>query len=154
MELEKAKKIALRFLNYRPRTVKEIEIHLKKKKFSQEIIEQVVEYLLNLSYLNDELFCELWIKDRIKLKPMGKKRIYYELEQKGIKGELIELSLEKYFSDDLEYSLAKELAEKKCERLNIEDISQKKKKIKDFLYRRGFNLYILDNIIDDVNNRC
>ncbi|SMB96270.1 regulatory protein [Desulfonispora thiosulfatigenes DSM 11270] len=151
MELSKAQSLALKYLSYRPRTIKELETYLMKKKADMDIIQEVINYLLNLSYLNDEKFCELWIKDRINLKPMGKTRIYYDLLQKGVKKEVIEICLEEHLPNELEYELALELAKNKSLKLESDDEFKKNKKLSDFMYRRGFSYSIINSVINEIN---
>jgi len=140
MILEKAKAYALKYLTYRPRSIKEVKDYLKKKKVSPEIIEKVIDYLLTLSYLNDEEFCALWIRNRMQLKPMGKKRLYNELVEKGVEASLIEEVLQKMMPEEVEIRLARQLLIKKKLRINEPE------KLKSFLYRRGFSFSIIEKV--------
>ena len=92
--VEQAKALALKFLSYRPRTVQEVRLFLQKKKFNQNVIEEVIKYLQEISYLDDMQFCELWIRNRLLLKPMGRKRLYDELINKGVDPSIVEQVLE------------------------------------------------------------
>lgn len=147
---QKAKEQALRYLNYRPRTIKEVEDYLIKKHYELGIVEQVINYLLDMSYLNDELFCQLWIENRLKLKPMGKKRLFQELIQKGVATSVIDITLEQYFNINTEFQLALELAKKRIKKINYQDNKNIKRKISGFLYRRGFAISTINSVMEEV----
>ena len=150
MTLKKAQSLALRYLSYRPRTCKEVHDHLAKKEIDQDIIEEVLDYLSGLSYLDDENFCELWIRDRVNLKPMGKIRISQELQKKGVSKEIIDASLEEHLPQELEYELALELAKKRISKLESKEDLKEMKKMQSYLYRRGFNSYIINEVSSEV----
>lgn len=149
--LAKAKSQALRFLALRPRSIHEIRTFLTKKGHEAILIAEVISYLEELGYLNDYQFCQLWIEDRIKLKPMGKRRIYKELLIKGIKAQTIKDTLENFFDEEIERELAFTLVQKKI------GVYNSKEKMARFLYNRGFNTGIIgqiitSNIIDNGSN--
>lgn len=150
MELKKAQNLALKYLSYRPRTKKEVKDHLMKKEIDEDTIEEVINYLLDLSYLDDENFCEMWIRDRVNLKPMGKIRISQELQKKGVAKEVIEISLENNLSQELEYELAVELAKKRISKLESKEDLKEMKKMQSYLYRRGFSTHIINDVTHEV----
>lgn len=146
--LAKAKSQALRFLAFRQRSIHEIRIFLTKKGHEEKIVEEVIDYLEELGYLNDQQFCQFWIEDRIRLKPMGKRRIYNELLIKGIKPEFIKEALENSFDEGLEKELATSLVKKKMK------IFDSQEKMARFLYSRGFDTGTIRQIINQtfINN--
>lgn len=154
MDLKKAQTLALKYLSYRPRTTQEVKDHLYKKNADEEIVEQVIDYLFSLSYLDDENFCELWIRDRVNLKPMGKFRLLQELLDKGVEKEVIESSLENHLPQQLEYELAVELAKKRISKLESYDDLREMKKMQNFLYRRGFSANIINDVTNEVWGSC
>uniref|UniRef100_A0A7C4M0P6 Regulatory protein RecX n=1 Tax=candidate division CPR3 bacterium TaxID=2268181 RepID=A0A7C4M0P6_UNCC3 len=64
---------ALRSLKLRDRSEKEIRDKLKQKEFAVSAIDKVVEKLYHLDFLNDKRFAEIFVRDRMKLKPKGKR---------------------------------------------------------------------------------
>ena len=138
--LAKAKSQALRFLAYRNRSTHEIRTFLTKKKYEDNIVEEVVNYLEELGYLNDYQFCQFWIEDRSRFKPMGKRRIYNELLIKGINPENIKEAL-KIFDEEREREVAISLVKKKMKRYDS------KEKMARFLYNRGFDTGLIRHVI-------
>lgn len=146
---EKSFEKALRFLSFRPRSIKETENYLIKKGFDQKEIQQTTQKLKNLGLLNDLEFASAWIKDRIKLKPSGRIRIILELKQKGVPKEIIEKALED-FSDDQEFTLAYQEALKKNEHMGHLTKREKKQKIISYLLRKGFYYPLIQKVFQKI----
>ncbi|WP_058485406.1 RecX family transcriptional regulator [Defluviitalea phaphyphila] len=139
-DYNKAKNIALNFLSYRPRSEKEIRNKLASKEYDEAIIEKVIDFLKKYDYVNDEKFAINYVKYYTHTKILGKKKIEYDLKQKGIKQKIIENVLNNIELDELNNAL--KLIEKKCPLK--ENIDQKKKqKIYQFLLRKGFSYDVI-----------
>lgn len=137
-EYKKALGSALRILGRRSHTVKELEIKLLRKGYSKEVVDQVIEYCLKNSYLDDLEFTRQWILGRLRFKPRGKKLIYQELRHKGIDPSIIESILENLISSQEELNLAVELLRKKYSQGDTMD-QRKKGQLYRFLGRKGFS---------------
>ena len=86
-------------LSYRSRSGFEIRGDLRKKGFSQEVINKVIEDLQERGWLDDrELAHDIisYGQDRNK----GWMRIYADLRRRGIERSLAEESLERYYDVD------------------------------------------------------
>jgi regulatory protein len=81
--VDKAYDQSLRYLSFRPRTVQEVRQYLQKKGISDENTEFVIERLTEQGYLNDAEFGRIWVNDRERLNPKGKRALQYELRQKA-----------------------------------------------------------------------
>ena len=132
---DEAKTRIMKFIAYKKRTEQEI-----RNKFKNEILEEVIEYLKQAKYIDDDDFVHKKINEFIKLKTMSIKEIKYKLIEKGINKKLIEKYIENNREELEEY-------EKKC----IEKIKIKKSKnmdedkINQYLYRKGFNISKYNN---------
>jgi len=89
----KAREAALKKLGSRMRTEKEIRDHLRLLDFSEEDVNDAVDFLKEYSYLNDERYCRQYYAYA---RPKGKAlyRIIRELEQKGIHAAIARTALE------------------------------------------------------------
>lgn len=141
---EKYYNYSLRFLSYRPRSEKEIRDYLKKKKVSQDIIQQIIAKLKEHKFLNDEEFTKWWVESRTRFKPRSLRLIKMELKQKGISSDIIDAQV----SNDFEQ--AKKLAEKKIARYKGLSKNQLYQKLGGLLSRRGFNYETVKKVIDEV----
>lgn len=141
--------IAVRFLSFRPRSEKEVRDNLFQKKAPPEIIDSIITILKKQRFLNDEHFVLWWREQRTKVRPRSDRFIKYELQQKGIKSELIETLFtkqeEKSFSD---LEKAKRLVEKKLGQLKDLPFDQQYQKLGALLARRGFDWDTIQQAID------
>ena len=91
--LKKAKNQALKYLSYKDRSKWEINQYLEKKKHSHLVIQQTLEYLENLNYVDDQQFALQWGQFNINKKKLGRNRLYLELLNKGIDRKILEESV-------------------------------------------------------------
>ncbi len=142
--------IALRFLSFRSRSEKEVRDNLLKKDASYEIIEQIISWLLDHKFIDDEEFARRFIEQRIKLRPRGMRVIKMELKQKGISQEVIEeITAKNEGEDDNELAMARRIVEKKIMKykgLEKKDIYQK---LGAHLASKGFNWDTIKESIDE-----
>jgi len=147
--LHKARADALRLLRFRPRSVKEMAGRLKQKGHRGIIIARAIDELEGKGLLDDKTFAKLWIGDRISLKPAGKILILRELRAKGLEENTIESAFAEYEGLFDEAELAGPLARKKIAGLKGLEPEKAKKKIFDFLSRRGFSHNTIWKVIKD-----
>ena len=121
----------------RPRSIEELKEKLRNKKFSDDEIEETVEYLVETKLLDDRAFTKSWIAYRLS-RPFGFRRIYSELSSKGVAKEIIEEAIAQAKGEYAETDVILEVARRRWERLSGIDPQKKKKRLCDFLLRRGF----------------
>ncbi len=138
-ELKRAKAAALRYLSYRDRSEFEVRDRLKKKEFAGSIIQDTVEWLTGLGYLNDERFALAWSRSRVSTKKFGEYRLRRELSAKGLAKEIIEQALKTVYSETDESDLAQACAQKKLSHLKGIDSKSKSRRLAQFLQRKGFS---------------
>ncbi|HWI55411.1 MAG TPA: regulatory protein RecX [Desulfobacteria bacterium] len=144
-QFNSAKNHALKYLSFRPRTVKEIATKLKDKGFDTEVISAVIEFLMEYKLVDDDAFASMWIRNRTKLKPTGRQRIKNELFQKGIDKETIERNISELLPED-EERMAALLIEKKIRRAEFSY-----KRLEGFLLRRGFSTGIVKRVLSSYS---
>jgi len=113
-EFDKEKTRILKYILYKKRTEKEV-----RRKFSNEIeenlLEDIIEYLKEAKYINDNDYIERTINNFMILKNLSIKEIQYKLQAKG----LTKNQIEDYFSEnreeleEYEIKSAKNIANKK-----------------------------------------
>lgn len=142
---EKLMGSAIRYVSFRPRSEKEIREFLQKKldlyhTTAPLILEKVISRLRELGYADDAKFAAWWVEQRSGRKPKGKKLIERELEVKGIQ---VDVSID-------EKTLATRAVEKKLMLWKHLSFFEQKKKISDYLYRRGFGWDTIGSVVDGV----
>lgn len=149
-ELAKAKNKALALLSYRSRSVQEIKDKLKEKGIDEKIIDRTVDDFLRVGLLNDEAFASAYTQTRMIQKPMSKRLLLQELKQKGVDESAASAAVEESYKEQTEESLAMELISQRMGRYRREPPQKAKKKIADFLARRGFSWEVIQGTIQQL----
>jgi regulatory protein len=152
-DFNKSKKLALKYLARKPRSVKEIEIYLTQKCFDKTAIENTLEYLENLDYLNDKKLALSYAEHRKNFKKEGKLRIENELIRRGISSENASQALIALFQENEELNLAKLFAEKFLSQMSSQEPEKFKKKLIHKLKRKGYCDSIVLTVIKSLPNR-
>lgn len=133
------KAAALRFLKIRPRSIGELKEKLRLKGFSKDEIEITVLDLTASGLLDDRAFTKSWINYRL-ARPFGFRRIIGELKDKGIDPQTIEQAIAEVKGSVNVEDVVMDLAQRRWQRLPAAlDPAKKKKRVLDFLLRRGFD---------------
>jgi regulatory protein len=138
---------ALCLVSYRPRSTGEIRSRLLREGFEEQVVSGAIGRLAKLKMVDDESFSKEWVRSRMAGKPMGKPRLKYELRRKGVAADVIDKALEQV-DDVKEHELAMSLAETKMRKFS-EGI-EARKKLAEFLARRGFRWGIVNRVIGDL----
>lgn len=148
-DIRSAKRIAYQLLKFRARSEKEIRDRLKQKGFPAEIINQAIEHLYRLKYLNDREFAVAWTNSRLN-KPLGVRRIRLELKQKGVSEDIIAETWDSVRDQYREYDTVLALAKAKLKRMKGVEDAKAKRRIYIFLAGRGFNLDTINEVMDNL----
>jgi regulatory protein len=125
---------ALRYLGMRPRSSAEIVTYLKRKEYDEAIVEVVVRRLHEQGYLDDEAFARFWVENRNRFRPRGAQALRYELRQKGVERDTIDVTLEEQDEDGAAWAAVEG---KMARWANLEKF-EFEQKLMTFLARRGF----------------
>ena len=147
--MQKAKADASRLLRFRPRSVKEMAQRLKQKGHRGFMIAQIIDELKEKKMLDDKIFSRLWIGDRMNIKPSGRNLITRELKAKGVDDEIINAAFGEFGDSFDEYEIAMPLARGKMAHMKGIQKEKAKKKLLDFLGRRGFSYNTIWKIIKE-----
>ncbi len=91
---------ALELILRRPRSFREMYDYARRKKWEEELTDRVLSRLSEKEYLDDKKFANFWLKARINSKPISKRKLSAELQQKGISREIIDEVLSEYSQND------------------------------------------------------
>jgi regulatory protein len=149
--LAKAKEHAFLLLKFRLRSRKEIYERLKRKKFTEEIITQTLDFLESKGFIDDTIFAKVWIESRLK-RPLGLRRLRQELKIKGINEVIIDSKIKEIKNNYNEADVVREIAEEKFNRLKGIEPRKAKKRIYDYFMRRGFSPDVVIDIINQLKN--
>ena len=131
-----AHEAALRHLDYRPRSVREIRFHLQGKGIEPEVIDEVVKRLSDVGLLDDRAFARYWLENRRDFRPRGQRALRMELRQKGVPDEIIDEVLDEGHSED---EAAYQAAQAQARKIHTADPAEFRRKLEAHLLRRGFS---------------
>ena len=128
---------------FKKRTEKEV-----RQKFineDNELLNDTIETLKELGYINDREYIERYVAETISLKNLSIYEIKYKLLSKGIKEELIEEYFERHYEELKEYEKksAQNLILKKSKNMEKEEI-------KNYLLRKNFPYDVLKELENDT----
>lgn len=145
LTFEQAKDKALRLLEFRAHSERELTDKLRRAGAREEDIDGILDFCRNYGFVNDRSYAMRKARDLKNLKRYGIKRIKSELYAKGIDAEYIEEAVAELDDDESEMLLP--LVEKKLggnfEKKNID------KCIRYFIYR-GYSFSDIKNCIDTI----
>lgn len=128
----------MRLLRYRPRSVDEARTRLRTYGFSEEEIEETLERAAEACLLDDVLFAQLWVQDRLYSHPLSRRAVRQELAAKGIADSIVEDVLTKYYPPEEESHVLYGLARERYERYRGLDSARRLRRLTAYLTRRGF----------------
>ncbi len=149
---EKAYQQALKFLNYRQRSKKEVQRNLEEHKYEEAIVQEVLEKLSNNGLLDDSRFAQNWVENRSEFQPRSKKALSIELRMRGLDDQTIQEAVEAIDDEELAY----QAGVKQARKLRELDWMQFRQKMSNFLLRRGFHYEVISPVVrkiwDERNN--
>ncbi|NLE65376.1 MAG: regulatory protein RecX [Elusimicrobia bacterium] len=148
--LRRAKAAAFRLLKIRPRSIGEIQKKFTLKGVPADIAERIVADLEARGFLDDAAFARAWTQGRIKR--YGPRRVKRELEQKGVPKDLIGRVWEDLKVEYDEEGAARSLAQRRMASREQQGVPilKKKKRVMDYLLRRGFSPLVVGKVIREL----
>jgi regulatory protein len=147
---ERAFQQALLFLSYRARSESEIRKNLRKHEIPEPVIEQTIERLRRNGLANDKEFASAWVENRTTFRPRSRRLMAMELRQKGIDDEAIQSAVENVDDEASAY----EAAQKRAARLKGLEWNDFRRKLSDFLARRGFSYSVVAPVVTRIWNEA
>src|SRR5215208_4877516 len=141
---------AMLFLSYRARSESEIRQNLRKHEIPESVIEQTLERLREAGLANDNQFACAWVENRSTFRPRSRRLMAMELRQKGLADEAVSSAVESVDDNALAY----EVAQKRVNRLKGLEWNEFRKKMSDFLARRGFSYSVIAPIVTRTWNEA
>lgn len=147
---ERALQQAMLFLSYRARSESEIRQNLRKHEFAEPVIEQTVERLRQNGFANDTQFARVWVENRSAFRPRSRRMMAMELRQKGLDAEAVSSAIESVDDEALAY----EAAQKRALRMKSLEWNEFRKKLSEFLARRGFSYSVIAPVVIRIWNEA
>jgi regulatory protein len=133
--VEQAYGAALGFLSYRPRSRRELDDYLRRRKVEAHVASAVAQRLERLGLIDDREFARFWVDNRRQFRPRGARALQQEMRLKGVPNEIIADALGDLGEED---RLAYEAGAKRVRSLHTADRGEFFRRMVGFLQRRGF----------------
>ena len=112
-------------------------------------VDIILSNLIEDNYLNEERFAITYAGGKFRMKNWGRKKIQYELQQKGVNKANIKIALKEL--DEHEYlKTLKKLAGKKWLLLAGEHYLTRQAKITSYLLQKGYEHTLISNIVSEL----
>jgi len=149
-ERTKAREAALRLLAVRARSEGELVDRLRRKGFTDELTAVVVSALSDVGLVDDAAFARAWADEKVRLRPVGPRRLTSELLSKRISRELVSLVVDETFREHSELELARRAVEKKVRVSGGADAAKRRARLHSFLLRRGFSYEVASTVLKET----
>lgn len=146
-ERARAREAALRLLDARARSSRELVDRLIRKSFGREAAEHVVGELTETGLVDDREFARLWAEERMRLRPVGRLRLARELALKGVSREIIEDVLDASYAEHPETELARRVACARRSRGPVDGAARRR--LYSLLLRRGFTHETVSQVLSE-----
>ena len=147
--IRRAKDQALRYLEIRPHSKKELTLKLLRKSYPKEVIETALYDLKKVDLVNDETFTQQFIQNELNLRPGSKRLLRSKLIQRGIKSEIFEPILDKFYEKQDETEIALQIAKKFLKTQRDTKKDKQKEKLVRHLLNKGFDWEIIDWVVKE-----
>ena len=128
-----AREKAIKYIGISKKTEYEVRQKLKRLQVTSSVIDEEMEYLKELGYIDDKDYAKSFVKQCYKMMQYSIYEIKNKLLQKGVNASIIEEELELLKDSDYELNTIEKLKNGK-----LKSYDEEKKKA--YLYRRGFKL--------------
>lgn len=145
--VDEAKRKLEQYCAYQERCHAEVVQKLTEMRMIPQAIDVVVVHLIDNNFLNEERFACSFARGKFRIKQWGRRRIVNELKFRDVSIYNINKAL-KEIPDDEYAEVFEKLSEREWDNSNEKDLNKKKKKLSDYLLRKG---YESDLVMDRVH---
>jgi regulatory protein len=141
---------AYHYLSYRPRSQAELRERLNKRGFDGDSVATVLTKLKAQGLVDDLAFAEFWKDNRQSFRPRSQWLTRRELRQKGVSEDIISRVVAQVDDEDSAYRAALT----KARSLPTADYDGFRRRLGQFLQRRGFNYGLIKPTVERVWQEC
>ena len=132
----------MKYVLFKKRTKNEVREKCKTMNYEEDYIEEVLDYLEENEYINDEIYVQKYIANVMRIKSVSINEIKIDLMRRGIDSHFIEDAIDDDTLQEYELQSAMQIVRKKSKLMEIE-------KLKRYLISKG---YSYDNITKAIDN--
>ena len=141
---------AMKYLSGRLHSREELRKKLTRQEYSAGLIDEVLEELKRLGYVDDERFAKTRALSAAQHKHHGPRRAMVELMRAGVKKDVADAAVGEVYESNDNVAEARKLAMKQAERLRKLDPQVARRRLAGMLARRGFDYDAIRPVIEEV----
>jgi len=149
------KEYLIRLLGRRDHASHELKLKGIKKGYNSDILDEIISELEEKDYINNYGFAKKYVHDKFRFNDWGPIKIRTKLIGKKIDKRIIEQVLDEEIEQELVIETIRTLIEKKKPALLRTVKEKRRKKIFDFLFRKGYDSNVIlkeiDGLLEQVN---
>lgn len=134
---------------YQDRCHYEVEQKMREFVLIPEANDEIIVYLIQENYLNEERFVRSYVRGKFYIKHWGRNKIRLHLKHKGINDKLISKGMEEIEEEDYQNMVLK-LCNNYYEKLSGLKHYEKKNKTIKYLINKGFEYEYLSEIFSNI----
>ncbi len=135
---------AAHYLSYRPRSEFELRERLHQRGFDGDSVEAVLTKLKEQGLVDDMAFAQFWKDNRESFSPRSQWLTKLELRRKGVANNIIDQIADTIDEEDSAYRAALS----KARSLPLSDYQSFRRRLGDYLKRRGFGYGVINHTIE------
>lgn len=142
--------IKLKLVNYcvyQDRCHQEVEQKMREFVLIPEAKEEILLYLLQENYLNQERFTRSYIRGKFYIKQWGRNKIRLQLKSKGISEKLIQTCMDEIDAQDYHKTILKLYENYSAKLSGLKDYQKKSKTIRHLL-SKGFEYEVINEVME------
>ena len=137
------------YCSYQERCHSEIKDKLYSYGLGKKEAEEIIAEMIENNYLNEERFAVQFAGGKFRMKQWGRKKIQYELQQKGVNDFIIQIALKEIDEEEYLETLQK-LAQTKWNALNVENNLLRQSKTNAWLLQKGYEQRLISQVIQGM----
>jgi regulatory protein len=149
MEKNKALAKAMEYCARSEKSPKEVLYHLETIGTNPSDMDEIIVHLKKEGFIDESRYARSYVADKYRFNSWGKQKIRYQLQGKGIPGNIIKDALDTLDPDEY-YDNLKDQIEKKLSSLKGDNKYQKKAKLIRFAAARGYESDLIYMAVDEI----
>lgn len=146
---EVARTIALGLLEGRPRTRRELEQALARRRVPAEAAGEVLDRLTDVGLIDDAAFARAWVDSRHTGRGLGRRALSAELRRKGVDGDVVASAVGSVSVED-ETAAARVLVERRMRAMSGLDRTVKARRLSGLLARKGIPAGVAQRVVREA----
>ena len=138
-----------KYCAYQERCLKDVRDKLKTFDIPEESKTEILSYLLDNRFVNDERFARAFVRGKINQSGWGVNKIRFLLIQKGIDKELIDAALEEFDQDIYREKLIA-ILKAKAKTVKADNDFQKRQKLAAYAIQKGFEASLVFDAVKEI----